>query len=108
MKDITEILEIIIKVVIALGGVFITPWLIKKFGVETLRKWTEIVCDAAEEAARSGLIPKAEKYEYAVKLLKKFLGIFGWTIDSERIRALIDAMCYEKFNQFKDDVGDEE
>jgi hypothetical protein len=102
MTDITIIVEIVIGICGVLVSILLIPALVKRFGVDNLRKVAEIACNAAEEAARTGLLQKHEKYEYAARMIKSMLGVFSFTIDENKICAVINATCYELFNQFKD------
>lgn len=114
MIDITGYLEIIVYIVaIVVGGILIP--LVKsklsgtiiskdKTALEVAVQWLEIACNAAEEAARKGLINKAGKYKYAVAILEKQ----GITFDAATMQALIDAKVWELFNQFKEDADTSE
>lgn len=104
MTDVTTIMEIVIGVVGVIAAVLVVPAFAKRYGIDALRKAAEFACYAAEEAARTGLIQKREKFEYAAMLIKKSLGIFSLTVDETKIRAAIDATCHYLFNQFKDDA----
>lgn len=108
MNDITEILTIIIKVAALLISALLIPYLQTKWKgqkLETVQAWLEIACNAAEEAERTGLIDKKQKYSYA----KNFLESRGITFDADTMQALIDSTCWELFNQFKSEApgGDE-
>ena len=103
MTDITTIIEVIISIIAMLIGSVLIPYLKKKHSAETLAnvvKWLEIACYAAEEAARTGLIDKAAKYEYAKDILESR----GITFDEATTMALINSTVYDLFNRFKDDV----
>lgn len=111
MTDITNILEIIVTIItIILGGILIPVIKSRLSGIkaddertalDVTVQWLEIACNAAEEAARKGLIDKAAKYGYAVELLEKQ----GITFDAATMQALVDAKVWELFNQFKDGAG---
>lgn len=103
MTDITTFIELVIAIAAAVIGVLILPWLVKKVGLDTLYKVTQTICAAAEEAGRTGLIEKKKKHEYATKLIRRFLGVLSVFISDEKLSAIIDAVCYDLFNQFKDD-----
>lgn len=111
MTDITTIIETIVSIVaIIIGGILIPLIRTKLSGVKLDKDktaldvavaWLEIAVNAAEEAARTGLIEKGAKYGYAVELLEKN----GITFDAPTTQALIDAKVWELFNQFKDSEG---
>lgn len=101
MIDITSIIKIAVELLAAVAMVFLIPYLKVKIPNEKrteLVKWVQIAVQAAEEAARSGLIDKSGKYNYALSVLEGR----GITYNSPDIRALIDSTCWELFNQFKE------
>lgn len=104
--DITPILELVVKLIFAAVTIFLIPKIKKLFATKVsesdqkkLIRWAEIAVQAAEEAARSGLIDKKAKYQYA----KSFLEARGVTFDADTMQALIDSTVWELFNQFKKD-----
>lgn len=104
--DITPILELTIKLIVALITIFLIPKLkelitakISESDQKKLIRWVELAVQAAEEAERAGLIDKKAKYRYA----KEFLEKRGVTFDADTMQALIDSSCWELFNQFKKD-----
>lgn len=104
--DITPILELAVKLIFAAVTIFLIPKIKKLFATKVsesdqkkLIRWAEIAVQAAEEAARSGLIDKKAKYQYA----KSFLEARGATLDADAMQALIDSAVWELFNQFKKD-----
>lgn len=104
--DITPILELAVKLIFAAVTIFLIPKIKKLFATKVsesdqkkLIRWAEIAVQAAEEAARSGLIDKKAKYKYA----KSFLEARGATLDADAMQALIDSTVWELFNQFKKD-----
>lgn len=104
--DITPILELAVKLIFAAVTIFLIPKIKKLFAAKfsesdqkKLIRWAEIAVQAAEEAARSGLIDKKAKYQYA----KDFLEKRGATLDADAMQALIDSTVWELFNQFKKD-----
>lgn len=104
--DITPILELAVKLIFAAVTIFLLPKIKKllaaKFAESDQKKllrWVELAVQAAEEAARSGLIDKKAKYQYA----KTFLEARGMTFDADTMQALIDSTVWELFNQFKKD-----
>lgn len=104
--DITPILELVVKLIFAAVTIFMIPKIKKLFATKgsesdqkRLIRWAEIAVQAAEEAARSGLIDKKAKYQYA----KNFLEARGATLDADAMQALIDSTVWELFNQFKED-----
>lgn len=105
--NITPILELAVKLIFAAVTIFLIPKIKKLFATKgsesdqkRLIRWAEIAVQAAEEAARSGLIDKKAKYQYA----KSFLEKRGVTYDADTMQALIDSAVWELFNQFKKDV----
>lgn len=104
--NITPILELAVKLIFAAVTIFLIPKIKKLFATKgsesdqkKLIRWAEIAVQAAEEAARSGLIDKKAKYQYA----KNFLEARGVTFDADAMQALIDSTVWELFNQFKDE-----
>ena len=104
--DITPILELAVKLIFTLITIFLIPKLkellatkVSESDQKKLIRWAEIAVQAAEEAARSGLIDKKAKYQYA----KDFLEKRGVTFDPDTMQALIDSTCWELFNKFKAD-----
>lgn len=104
--DITPILELAVKLIFALVTIFLIPKIKKLLAAKVaesdqkkILRWVELAVQAAEEAARSGLIDKKAKYQYA----KDFLEKRGVTFDVDTMQALIDSTVWELFNQFKKD-----
>lgn len=111
--DITPILELAVKLIFAAVTIFLIPKLKELFpklkellvakvaesDQKKLLRWVELAVQAAEEAARSGLIDKKAKYQYA----KDFLEKRGVTFDVDTMQALIDSTVWELFNRFKED-----
>lgn len=104
--DITPILELVVKLIFAAVTIFMIPKIKKLFATKgsesdqkRLIRWVEIAVQAAEEAARSGLIDKKAKYNYA----KDFLEARGITFDADTMEALINSTVWELFNRFKDE-----
>lgn len=106
MTDITPILELVIRLIALIVTIVIIPK-VKKLLAEKVAesdqkkilRWAEIAVQAAEEAARSGLIDKKAKYEYA----KSFLEDRGITFDANTIEALINSNVWDLINRFKDE-----
>lgn len=108
--DITPILELIIKLAVALITIFLIPKLkdliaakVSETDQKKIIRWAELAVQAAEEAERAGLIDKKAKYRYALDFLEKR----GVTFDADTMQALIDSSCWELFNQFRDESADE-
>lgn len=108
--DITPILELAMKLIFAAVTIFLIPKIKKLLAAKVaesdqkkLLRWAELAVQAAEEAARSGLIDKKAKYQYA----KDFLEKRGVTFDVDTMQALIDSTVWELFNRFKDDAESE-
>lgn len=100
MTDITMWIELLVRVLYVIAAVAVIPLIKSKLGESKLakaQKWLDIAVNAAEEAARTGLIDKQAKYGYALEVLEKN----GITFDAITIQALIDSTCYQLFNQFK-------
>lgn len=106
MTDITPILELAIRLIALIITIVIIPK-VKKLLAEKVAesdqkkiiRWAEIAAQAAEEAARSGLIDKKAKYEYA----KSFLEARGITFDADTMEALINSTVWDLFSRFKDE-----
>ena len=104
--DITPILELAVKLIFTLITIFLIPKLkelistkVAESDQKKILRWVELAVQAAEEAARSGLIDKKAKYQYA----KDFLEKRGVTFDADTMQALIDSTVWELFNQFKEE-----
>ena len=104
--DITPILELAVKLIFTLITIFLVPKLkelistkVAESDQKKIIRWVELWVQAADEAARSGLIDKRAKYQYA----KDFLEKRGVTFDVDTMQALIDSTVWELFNQFKQD-----
>lgn len=104
--DITPILELVIKLIVAVVTIYLIPKIKKLIATKVseadqkkIIRWAEIAAQAAEEAARSGLIDKKAKYNYA----KSFLEDRGITFDADTMEALINSMVWDLFNRFKDE-----
>jgi hypothetical protein len=104
--NITPILELAVKLIFTLITIFLVPKLkelistkVAESDQKKIIRWVELAVQAAEEAARSGLIDKRAKYQYA----KDFLEKRGVTFDVDTMQALIDSTVWELFNQFKQD-----
>lgn len=104
--DITPILELVVKLIFTLITIFLIPKIkellaakVAESDQKKITRWVELAVQAAEEAARSGLIDKKAKYQYA----KDFLEKRGVTFDADAMQALIDSTVWELFNQFKKD-----
>lgn len=104
--DITPILELAMKLIFAAVTIFLIPKIKKLLAAKVaesdqkkILRWVELAVQAAEEAARSGLIDKKAKYQYA----KDFLEKRGVTFDADAMQALIDSTVWELFNRFKED-----
>lgn len=109
--DITPILELIIKLIVALITIFLIPKLkeliaakVSESDQKKIIRWAELAVQAAEEAERAGLIDKKAKYRYALDFLEKR----GVTFDADTMQALIDSSCWELFNQFRDEKSADE
>lgn len=104
--DITPILELVVKLIFAAVTIFLIPKIKKLLAAKVaesdqkkILRWVELAVQAAEEAARSGLIDKKAKYNYA----KSFLEDRGITFDADTMEALINSMVWDLFNRFKDE-----
>lgn len=104
--NITPILELVVKLIFAAVTIFLIPKIkelistkVAESDQKKLLRWVELAVQAAEEAARSGLIDKKAKYQYA----KDFLEKRGVTFDVDTMQALIDSTVWELFNRFKED-----
>lgn len=101
MIDLTPIIEIVISLAVAAITVFLIPYIKGKLSqsqLDRLRAAAEIAVMAAEEAARSNLINKDAKYEYAVAYLEKN----GFTLNSDEMKKVIDAAVWELINHLKE------
>jgi len=102
MVDVTSIIDIGLKILVAVLSIVVIPMIKANFDNAKLDKveyWLEKCVNAAEEAARIGLIDKTAKYDYAKTMLAKK----GITFDADVVEALINSTCWQLFNQFKDD-----
>ena len=104
--NITPILELVVKLIFTAVTIFLIPKIKKLLAAKVaesdqkkILRWVELAVQAAEEAARSGLIDKKAKYEYA----KSFLEDRGITFDANTIEALINSNVWDLINRFKDE-----
>lgn len=100
--DITDIIKTIITLICAVISYFLIPWLKGKVSAENRERivfWLTIAVQAAEEAARSGMIDKPDKYEYVID----YLASKGIIFDELETEALINSAVWELINQFKAD-----
>ena len=116
MTDITRIIEVIIAILAIVMSAIVIPLIKVKFesvritkdktALDYAGKWLEIAVQAAEEAARAGLINKQAKYMYAKTILERH----DITFDTKTTEALINSTVWELFNQFKEEsaVGGED
>lgn len=109
--DITPILELVMKLIAAIVTIYLIPKIKKLLAAKVsesdqkkLIRWAEIAAQAAEEAARSGLIDKKAKYNYA----KDFLEARGITFDANTMEALINSTVWDLFNRFRDEKDESE
>lgn len=114
MTDITNIIEVVVYCLAAIISVIIIPLATKKLGaiqvdkdstaLDITQKWLEIAVEAAEEAARIGLIDKSTKFIYAVNILERQ----GITFDVKTTEALVNSAVWRLFNQFKEEAENAE
>ena len=114
MKDITTIIEVVTTCIFIIMSLVVIPLVKTKLGsvkvdkdntaLDYAQKWLEIAVEAAEEAARVGLINKSAKYLYAVGILEKR----GITFDAKTTEALVNSTVWRLFNQFKEDAAEVE
>ena len=106
--DITAILETVVTLIFtALAAVLIPivknhviPWLDAKIAADKtqiLAQLAETAVMAAEEAARSGKIVKADKFDYAAKVIRQN----GFDLDTQKLTAVINAAVYNIINNAK-------
>lgn len=99
MSDlVTPVLEILVKFAAAVVIVFLVPYIkskLSKTQLDKLQKAVNIAVVGAEEAGRSGLISKKDKYDYAVDWLESN----GYKIDAQ----MIDAAVWELMNWSKEE-----
>ncbi len=106
MIDLTPIIEAIIGLISVILTVIIIP-IIKQKAAESknetmlknLAYWAEVAVQAVEEAGRNGTLPKSQKFDKAMEILRKQ----GFTIDEKVLEAVVDANVWALFNQFKED-----
>jgi len=106
---ITEIIQAAIALILAvLAGLgipfahkYIAPWLDAKTEADEARMLetvTQKAIYAAEEAARTGNIPKSGKYKYASDIIRSS----GFDLSAETMAATINSEVYKQFTQYKD------
>ena len=98
--DLTQIIEAAVKLVVAIVCVLIIPYIKRNFSmsqIEDLRKWINIAVQAAEQIYNSS--QAAEKKEYAVKYINKYLDEKGLKINETEIDGMIESAVLELHNQ---------
>lgn len=92
LVDLTPILEAVIALTCAIVTAFLIPWIKEKLGAEkfsTLQKWVIVAVEAAEKLYQ-GSGRGDEKKAYVLD----FLSSKGFTVDSEKLDALIESAVY--------------
>ena len=93
MIDLTPIINAAIKLIGLLIAVFVIPWIKGKIDAQKLEKimgWVKIAVNAAEQIYNeSGMGEKKKEY------VLNFLASKGYTLDPEKIDAMIEAAVYE-------------
>lgn len=92
MIDLTPIINAAIKLVALLVAAFVVPWIKGKIDAQKLAKiksWVTIAVNAAEQIYNeSGMGEKKKEY------VLNFLASKGYTLDPEKIDAMIEAAVY--------------
>lgn len=91
--DITDILEAVITIIVALVTTFVIPWLKTKCDIEKLKKIktiTEIVVAAAEQMYKESGMGVAKK-QYVINYLKER----GIKLDLDELNAMIESSVYK-------------
>lgn len=92
MIDLTIILEAVITIAVSVITVILIPWAKEKLGAErfnTLQKWVVVAVEAAEKLYQ-GSGRGDEKKAYVLK----FLADKGFTVDTDKLDALIESAVY--------------
>lgn len=92
MIDLTIILEAVITIAVSVVTVLLIPWVKEKLGAErfnTLQKWVVVAVEAAEKLYQ-GSGRGDEKKAYVLK----FLADKGFTVDTDKLDALIESAVY--------------
>lgn len=93
MIDLTPIINAAIKLIGLLIAVFVIPWIKGKIDAQKLEKimgWVKIAVNAAEQMYTEAKMGEKKK-EYVLN----FLASKGYTLDPEKIDAMIEAAVYE-------------
>ena len=109
MTDITPVLETVVTLILAVVTAaampflnkYIIPWIDAKITADKTRilaSLAETAVMAAEEAARTGKIFKAEKFDYAAKIIRQN----GFDLDTQKLTAVINAAVYNIINNAKE------
>lgn len=100
--DLTGIAIAVQTVIFGIIVRFLIPWIKANTTEKEQKIFTEIVrvgIGAVEELARTGVIPKCEKYNRLVEYLNEN----GYDLDEDAIRFEIHGNLWEMINQFKSD-----
>lgn len=95
-NNITEIIEAVIALVVALVSAFVIPWIKKKVGAENMSdflRWVEIGVAAAEQIYTS--VATQEKKQYVID----FLAEKGISYNELEVDAAIEAAVIKLHNQ---------
>lgn len=96
--DMTQVLESVITIAMAVITAFVIPLLKKKLSaanMDTLSKWVEIGVLAAEQLLGSGKGLAKKQY------VSNFLTSKGYTVNSDEIDNMIEASVNKLTNQLK-------
>ena len=93
MIDLTTIVEAIIALAVAIITTFVIPWVKGKIDAQKLAQimnWVKIAVNAAEQIySESGMGEKKKEY------VLNFLASKGYTLDPEKIDAMIESAVYD-------------
>ncbi len=88
--DLTPLVEAIITFATVLITAYLVPFIKSKTSTIQYEKTMQVVSTAvhaAEQLAKTGVIPKEEKKDYVIRILNNY----GFTLDYEQIEAMIES-----------------
>lgn len=90
MIDITYVVILVILLLFAIAGKVLAPLIKANVSAkdrETIKFWTEIAVKAAEQLAKTGVIPREEREQHVIDFLTKH----NITVDLELVKEVMEA-----------------
>lgn len=107
LVDLTPIFSALILVLAGIVTVKVVPVLNEKLSSsqrETIIAWIKIAVKAAEQLCKDGRLNPAERYQWVVDYITKWLEESGFTLDFDKLEKMIEAVVSELPKTFESDV----